>query len=171
MGLERSGYDFEVIKTAIFRLIITYASLEIILKQFSSCKTSLKFTIYSSTMYTRTLCIIIWFVDWLAHKNVELLQTQFVYLFLSFFPFTFFKSICFCQQLSGVFDPTSDYIIQLFLADVAAIVLNGLIVGYHLIVVALVVVMMNFAYLDCYQPNSNPMLNHQNLMDLCHRCY
>lgn len=102
---------------------------------------------------------------WNCFKN------YFIFFFSVFFLDTIFKSICFCRQLSGVFDPTSGYIIQLFLADVAAIVLNGLTVDCHLIVVALVVVMMNFAYLDFYQPNSNPMLNRQNWMDLCHRCY
>lgn len=82
------------------------------------------------------------------------------------------KSICFCQQQSGAYGPTWGYIIQSSLVNVAAMLPNVQIAGYsnHHTVVALVMVMVNhLEHLDC-RSNSNPMLNHQNLMDLCHRC-
>lgn len=82
------------------------------------------------------------------------------------------KSICFCQQQSGAFGPTWGYIIQSSLVNVAVMLPNVQIAGYsnHHIVVALVMVMVNhLEHLDC-RSNSNPMLNHQNLMDLCHHC-
>lgn len=81
-----------------------------------------------------------------------------------------FKSICFCQQLSGVFDPTLGYIILSFLAGVAVIGSFESIVGCLQIDPDLEVVTQLIAF-DCCQWSWDPKWNHRNSMDLCrHSC-
>lgn len=80
---------------------------------------------------------------------------------------TSFKSICFCQQPSGVYDPTWGYIIQLFLVSAAATGSNESIAVLHPIDLEFEVMTKPTAS-DCCPLCSDPSLNHRNLTDLCH---